>query len=106
MEVAELLLVGGEPDHYAAAESYLRTARLGPIGTARGYALAGECFERAGQPVLAADCYVQALRVDPYAVSAARGWRRVAAASGTRELANEYADALEAWGRARQTRTP
>ncbi|TCO54314.1 tetratricopeptide repeat protein [Actinocrispum wychmicini] len=98
MELAETLLLQGNP--LEAGNSYLRTARLGPIGTARGYALAGECFERAGLPVLAEDCFVQALRVDPHAVSAARGWRRVA--TGIPELAAEYADGLEQWGAARQ----
>ncbi|GLZ38922.1 hypothetical protein [Actinokineospora sp. NBRC 105648] len=95
MELAESLLRQGKPRE--AGESYLRTARLGPIGTARGYALAGECFDQAGLPVLAADCFVQALRIDPYAVSAARGWHRV---SGD-ELAAEYVSGLEAWGAAR-----
>ncbi|WP_156758610.1 tetratricopeptide repeat protein [Actinokineospora pegani] len=104
MELAEVHLMAGE--HYAAAESYLRTARLGPIGTARGYALAGECFERAGNPVLAEDCYVQALRVDPYAISAARGWQRVGGACGMGELADEYAKTLLRWGQERQTRSP
>ncbi|MCG8920435.1 hypothetical protein L6E12_32175 [Actinokineospora sp. PR83] len=106
MEVAETILMGADPDTYAAAESYLRTARLGPIATARGYALAGECFERADQPALAEDCYLQALRVDPYAITAARGWRRVGGACGMGELADEYATTLEAWGAGRQTRRP
>jgi tetratricopeptide (TPR) repeat protein len=97
LELAETLMRQG--DELESGNSYLRTARLGPIGTARGYALAGERFERAGQPLLAEDCYVQALRVDPYAVSAARGWRRVA--TGMSELATDYAGALEAWGAAR-----
>jgi hypothetical protein len=43
---------------------------------------------------------VQALRIDPYAVSAARGWRKVA--TEIPELATEYADGLETWGAARQ----
>ncbi len=60
--------------------------------------MAGECFERAGEPVLAEDCFVQSLRIDPYAISAARGWRRVAVGDG---LAAGYADDLEAWGAAR-----
>jgi tetratricopeptide (TPR) repeat protein len=84
-----------------AADSYLRAARLGPLGTAIAYAMAGECFERAGDPVAAEDCFVQALRVDPYAVSAARGWRRSAAGTGQGGLAAEYADRLEEWGAAR-----
>ena len=103
MEVAETILLAEDPDIYAAAESYLRTARLGPIATARGYALAADCFERAGQPVLAEDCYLQALRVDPYAISAARGWRRVGGAGGMADLAEEYAAGLEDWGARRQT---
>jgi tetratricopeptide (TPR) repeat protein len=97
LELAETLMRQG--NHLESGNSFLRTARLGPIGTARGYALAGERFEHAGQPLLAEDCYVQALRVDPYAISAARGWRRVA--TGMSELATEYADALESWGAAR-----
>ena len=86
-----------------AGESYLRTARLGPLGTAIGYAMAGECFDRAGRSVLAEDCFMQALRIDPHAVSAARGWRRVAG-DGLGGLAHEYADQLEQWGAARQAR--
>ncbi|GAA2997232.1 tetratricopeptide repeat protein [Actinokineospora diospyrosa] len=101
MELAEVLLAEGRERE--AGESYLRTARLGPIGTARGYALAGECFDRAGVPLLAEDCFVQALRVDPHAVSAARGWARVA--TGTlAAVAGEYARDLEAWGAARRAR--
>lgn len=103
MEVAETILLADDPDTYAAAESYLRTARLGPIATAHGYAFAADCFERAGHPVLAEDCYLQALRVDPYAITAARGWRRVGGACGMGDLAEEYAAGLEAWGAARQT---
>ncbi|MGQ0839888.1 hypothetical protein [Actinokineospora sp.] len=98
LELAETLARQG--NDLESGNSFLRTARLGPIGTARGYALAGERFERAGQPLLAEDCYVQALRVDPYAISAARGWRRVA--TGMSELATEYADELESWGGARR----
>jgi hypothetical protein len=49
---------------------------------------------------LAEDCFAQALRFDPHAVSAARGWRRVAT-NGMSALAGEYADQLEAWGAAR-----
>jgi tetratricopeptide (TPR) repeat protein len=78
-----------------AALSYLRAARLGPLGTAISYAMAAECFDRAGERTLAEDCFVQALRVDPYAISAARGWRRVAAGD---DLAASYAGELEAWG--------
>ncbi|HEU5474276.1 MAG TPA: hypothetical protein VFV67_26815 [Actinophytocola sp.] len=98
LELAETLMRQG--NELESGNSYLRVARLGPIGTARGYALAGERFERAGRPLLAEDCYVQALRVDPYAVSAARGWRRVA--TGMAEPAMEYAAELEAWGAARR----
>jgi tetratricopeptide (TPR) repeat protein len=92
-----------------AAEAYLTAARLGPLGTAIAYAMAGECFERAGEPILAEDCFVQSLRVDPFAISAARGWRRVtaapasAAASAPAALAAGYAADLEAWGAARTT---
>ncbi|GAA3035146.1 hypothetical protein [Actinokineospora globicatena] len=101
MELAEVLLAEGRERE--AGESYLRTARLGPIGTARGYALAGECFDRAGLPVPAEDCFVQALRVDPHAVSAARGWARVASGA-LAEVAASYARDLEAWGAARRAR--
>ncbi|SER25447.1 hypothetical protein [Actinokineospora terrae] len=101
MELAEVLLAEGRERE--AGESYLRTARLGPIGTARGFALAGECFDRAGLPVLAEDCFVQALRVDPHAVSAARGWARVASGA-LAGVAAEYARDLEAWGAARRSR--
>lgn len=107
MEMAESLRQRGED--LAAGNSYLRTARLGPIGTAIGYALAGDCFERAGHAVLAEDCFVQALRIDPYAVSAARGWRRTATKGATADtadamahLAAEYVDDLERWGAARR----
>jgi len=78
-----------------AAESYLRAARLGPLGTAIAYAMAGTCFSKAGDAVAAEDCFVQSLRVDPYAISAARGWREVA---GESPLAREYAGQLEEWG--------
>lgn len=82
-------------ERYAeAAESYLRAARLGPLGTALAYNMAGECFDKAGEPAPAEDCFVQALRIDPHAISAARGWRRVS----SNALAGEYADQLEEWG--------
>jgi len=97
IEYGESLL--REERHLEAAEAYLTAARLGPLGTAIAYAMAGECFERAGEPVLAEDCFVQSLRVDPYAISAARGWRRVATDDG---LAAGYAGDLEAWGAARR----
>ena len=87
-----------------AGASYLRAARLGPLGTAIGYAMAGEQYERAGEPVLAEDCYVQALRVDAYAISAARGWHRVAGDGPLKEVASEYAVELEAWGAERSSR--
>ncbi|WP_424187339.1 hypothetical protein ACOBQX_05890 [Actinokineospora sp. G85] len=90
---------GRPPSPFAIAEP------RGPIGTARGCALAGECFERAGDPVLAEDRYVQALRVDPYAISAARGRQRVRADRGMGELADGYAKTLLRWGRERQTRS-
>ncbi|MDQ3823154.1 MAG: hypothetical protein M3321_07930, partial [Actinomycetota bacterium] len=88
-----------------AGASYLRAARLGPLGTAIGYAMAGEQFERAGEPTVAQDCYVQALRIDAYAISAARGWRRVAAPGPMADVASEYAGELEAWGAERSSRT-
>ncbi len=100
IEVAEGLLRRGRPRE--AADSFLRTARLGPVSTAFGYASAAECFRRAGEPVLAEDCYLQALRLDPYAISAARGWAAVAAANGTAEPARGYLADLEAWGAARR----
>ncbi|MBD0692334.1 hypothetical protein [Streptomyces sp. CBMA123] len=100
IEVAEGLLRRGLPRE--AADSFLRTARLGPVSTALGYASAAECFRRAGQPVLAEDCYLQALRLDPYAISAARGWAAVGTAGGTAELARRYLADLEAWGAARR----
>ncbi|MEU7095806.1 tetratricopeptide repeat protein [Kitasatospora aureofaciens] len=99
IEVAEGLLRRDLPRE--AADSYLRTARLGPVSTAFGYASAGECFRRAGRPVLAEDCFLQALRLDPYAISAARGWAAVGAANGMGELARTYLADLEAWGAAR-----
>ncbi|KQV12017.1 MULTISPECIES: hypothetical protein [unclassified Kitasatospora] len=100
IEVAEGLLKDDNPE--AAAHSYLRTARLGPVSTAFGYAAAGDCFARAGQPLLAEDCYLQALRIDPYAISAARGWATVGPANGMGELAAQYLADLEAWGAARR----
>ncbi|MFJ9518623.1 hypothetical protein ACIRPK_10195 [Kitasatospora sp. NPDC101801] len=100
IEVAEGLLKDGRPEQ--AAHSYLRTARLGPVSTAFGYAAAGDCFARAGHPLLAEDCYLQALRIDPYAVSAARGWAAVGPANGMGELAAQYLADLEAWGAARR----
>ncbi|WP_441247636.1 hypothetical protein [Kitasatospora sp. McL0602] len=100
IEVAEGLMKEGKPEE--AARSYLRTARLGPVSTAFGYAAAGDCFARAGQPLLAEDCFFQALRIDPHAISAARGWASVGAAGGMGELAGQYLDDLEAWGAARR----
>ncbi|MCX4755188.1 hypothetical protein [Kitasatospora purpeofusca] len=127
IEVAEGLLRRERPRE--AADSFLRTARLGPVSTAFGYASAAECFRRAGLPVLAEDCYLQALRLDPYAISAARGWAAVAAGGGESgdagvstsggeggelggvadpagdgmgTLAREYLADLESWGAARR----
>jgi tetratricopeptide (TPR) repeat protein len=96
IELAESLL--RQDRHREAGDAYLRAARLGPLGTAIAYSMAGECFDRAGERTLAEDCFVQALRVDPYSISAARGWRRVGSAD---PLAQQYADQLEAWGAAR-----
>ena len=96
IELAEAL---SKQERFAeAAESYLRAARLGPLGTAIAYAMAGTCFSKAGgtgDTVAAEDCFVQSLRVDPYAISAARGWRSVA---GESPLALEYVEQLEQWG--------
>ncbi|GAA1932811.1 hypothetical protein [Kitasatospora viridis] len=103
IEVAESLLRRGLPRE--AADGYLRTARLGPVSTALGYASAAECLRRADLPVLAEDCYLQALRLDPFAISAARGWAQVGGAGGMGELARTYLADLEAWGEARRTAT-
>ncbi|MCC9310313.1 hypothetical protein LN042_25135 [Kitasatospora sp. RB6PN24] len=100
IEVAESLLRRGRPRE--AADSYLRTARLGPVSTALGYASAAECLRRADAPVLAEDCYLQALRLDPFAISAARGWAEVGDAGGMGELARGYLAELEAWGAERR----
>ncbi|MGW4892478.1 hypothetical protein ACWEQL_09455 [Kitasatospora sp. NPDC004240] len=109
IETAESLLRRGLPRE--AADGFLRTARLGPVSTALGYASAAECLRRAGEPVLAEDCYLQALRLDPYAVSAARGWAAVGGAGQGNgdgdghcmaELARDYLAGLEAWGEARR----
>lgn len=100
IELGECL---AKQERYAeAADSYSRAARLGPIGTALAFSMAGEFYERAGLGALAEDCFVQALRVDPYAISGARGWRRTAAGSASDAVAAEYADTLEAWGAARK----
>ncbi|MBC3843081.1 tetratricopeptide repeat protein [Streptacidiphilus sp. 4-A2] len=80
IELAESLVQQGR--HREAADSYLRAARLGPTSTSMSYGLAGECFARAGLPELAEDCFVQSLRIDPYAVSSARGWARSGPDSG------------------------
>lgn len=100
IEVAESLLKRGRPRE--AADSYLRTARLGPVSTALGYASAAECLRRAGELVLAEDCYLQALRLDPYAISSARGWAAVGSAGGMGPLAAGYLADLESWGAARR----
>ncbi|HXP20399.1 MAG TPA: hypothetical protein VN840_12215 [Streptosporangiaceae bacterium] len=99
IEMAQSLLMRDEPRQ--AADSFLRTARLGPVSTALGYASAADCFARAGQPVLAEDCYLQALRLDPHAISAARGWAAVGPQASMGALAGEYLAGLEAWGAAR-----
>jgi tetratricopeptide (TPR) repeat protein len=101
IEMAEALARQGS--YRDAGDSYLRAARLGPLGTAIAYSMAGECFDRAGDSTLARDCFVQALRVDPYSISGARGWRRVADGD---TLAREYADTLEEWGTARNGLPP
>jgi tetratricopeptide (TPR) repeat protein len=100
IEMAQSLLMREQPRQ--AADSFLRTARLGPVSTALGYASAADCFAKAGQPVLAEDCYLQVLRLDPHAISAARGWAAVGTRSAMGALADEYLAGLEAWGKARQ----
>jgi|GEM_PF-2823552 len=100
IELAESLLK--QDRHREAGESYLRAARLGPLGTAIAYSMAGECFDRAGDTALAEDSFLQALRIDPYSISAARGWRRVSSS----DLARRYADQLESWGASRRVRGP
>jgi tetratricopeptide (TPR) repeat protein len=99
IEVAQSLLMRDLPGQ--AADSFLRTARLGPVSTALGYAAAADAFAADGQGLLAEDCYLQALRLDPYAISAARGWASVADAGGMAGLAVGYLAGLEAWGAAR-----
>lgn len=109
IEMAQAAVMREEPG--PAADSFLRTARLGPVSTALGYASAADCFAKAGQPLLAEDCYLQALRIDPFAISAARGWAAVAGtadsagavgyAGGMAELAHQYVADLEAWGASR-----
>lgn len=96
IELAESLV--RQERYREAGDSYLRAARLGPVSTAIASAMAGECFARAGENILAEDCFVQALRIDPYGISAARGWRRVAPADA---LATRFAGQLEEWGAAR-----
>lgn len=99
IELAESLAQQGK---YAdAAAYYQRAARLGPYGTALAYNMAGECLRKAGDDALAEDCYLQALRVDPYAVSAARGWQKTAGPA-LAQLAGEYAAGLQAWGESRR----
>lgn len=97
IELAESLV--RQSRYREAADSYLQAARLGPVSTALASAMAGECFARAGEAALAEDCYLQALRVDPYAISAARGWRRIAPGDS---LAAKFAAELEEWGAARK----
>jgi tetratricopeptide (TPR) repeat protein len=99
IEMAESLLRQDRPRD--AADSCLRTARLGPVSTALGYAAAADSFARAGERVLAEDCYLQVLRLDPYAISAARGWAEVSSAGPASELAGQYLADLEAWGKPR-----
>lgn len=101
IEMGENLLRRGRPAE--AADSYLRAAGLGPLGTAIGYHMAGECFERAGRRAEAEDCYAQALRLDPFAISAARGWARTAPESGMGGVASAYLAELEAWGTERRS---
>jgi hypothetical protein len=100
VETAQALTAHGRAAE--AANSYLRTARLGPVSTAMGYAMAGNCFRDAGSPILAEDCYFQTLRLDPYAISAARGWAAVGGVVGMGTLAEDYLSTLEAWGAARR----
>ncbi len=100
VEKAQSLLMQDRPG--PAADSFLRTARLGPVSTSLGYASAADCLARAGRPVLAEDCYLQALRLDPHAISAARGWAAVGPRAAMGRLAGEYLAELEAWGAARR----
>jgi Tfp pilus assembly protein PilF len=103
IELAESLAAHGR--YAEAACRYLCAARLGPYGTAVAYNMAGECFRKAGEQALAEDCFMQTLRVDPYAVSAARGWRDTATALA--DVAREYADQLHEWGTQRRAaKTP
>jgi Tfp pilus assembly protein PilF len=103
IELAESLAQQGK--YAEAATYYQRAARLGPYGTALAYNMAGECLRKAGEDALAEDCFVQALRIDPHAVSAARGWQRTAGPA-LAQLAGEYADGLTAWGESRRKAKP
>ncbi|MCZ4121083.1 tetratricopeptide repeat protein [Streptomyces sp. H39-S7] len=104
IELAESLVRQGR--HREAADAYLRAARLGPTSTAMSYGLAGECLATAGLPELAGDCFIQSLRIDPYAASSARGWAATGGDDTMGALGREYRDGLEAWAAARrQART-
>ncbi|MEU3459166.1 hypothetical protein ABZ721_04310 [Streptomyces sp. NPDC006733] len=100
IERAESLVRRGR--HREAADAYLRAARLGPTSTAMSYGLAGECLAKAGLPELAEDCFIQSLRIDPYAVSSARGWAATGSDDTMGALGREYLDGLEAWAAGRR----
>jgi hypothetical protein len=89
----------------AAAVAFLRAARLGPPATALAYRLAADCQRRTGEPAVAEDGYLQALRIDPLAGPAVHGWLRTASAD-LAPVARGYAEDLARAHRANVGRDP
>ncbi|MFD9286458.1 tetratricopeptide repeat protein [Streptomyces mirabilis] len=80
----EVYLEMGKPEN--ALEAYLEAARLAPPGGALINFMVGHCHEVLGDPDLALDRYLASLRIDPLAISSARGAMRVSEKLGSRIL--------------------
>lgn len=68
IELAEILLTRDKIAE--AAANYRKAAELGPPGTAIAWYMAGQCYETLGHLEHACDCFVSALKVDSFGVSA------------------------------------
>ncbi|MFE1518993.1 hypothetical protein ACFW9I_19540 [[Kitasatospora] papulosa] len=85
-----------------ALEAYLEAARLAPPGGALINFMVGHCHEVLGDSDLALDRYLASLRIDPLAISSARGALRVSEKLGSRLLrwTQLQVESLEAVGSA------
>ncbi|MFD5065787.1 tetratricopeptide repeat protein [Streptomyces sp. NPDC058394] len=96
----EVYLEMGNPEN--ALEAYLEAARLAPPGGALINFMVGHCHEVLGDSDLALDRYLASLRIDPLAISSARGAMRVSEKLGSRLLrwAQMQVESLEKVGSA------